>query len=156
MKKNFILFGLLFLLSWNWAFCQEERSKIRVTIVPMINVEKDKRLNVITQTVTDTVSLYLKPIRKYRVFVEVDVDLYRDIYNLRRYAREKEVDNIIFGKASLGAAGEFIFEMSVYDRYKNSVVLTNIIKRHSCILDPTGRYGTIETHCRSIIYISHS
>jgi hypothetical protein len=156
MKKNYILFSLLFLLSWNWAFCQEERSEIRVTVVPMVNVEKDERLDVITQTVTDTVSLYLKLIRKYRIFLEEDVELHRDLDSLRRYAQEKEVDNIIFGKASLGAAGEFIFEMSVYDRYKNSVVLTNIIKRHSCILDPTGRCGNMKAQFRSIIYVSHS
>ena len=63
MKKFYIFFIHLSLLSMNRALCQEEKSKIRVTVIPMINVEKDVSLDVITETVTDTIALYLKLIR---------------------------------------------------------------------------------------------
>ena len=63
MKKLYILFSIILILPWNRALGQEERSKIRVTVVPMINVEQDERLDVITETVTDTIALYLKLIR---------------------------------------------------------------------------------------------
>ncbi|MBN2323592.1 MAG: PQQ-binding-like beta-propeller repeat protein [Spirochaetes bacterium] len=123
MKKIFILLSLLFLIPVYHALCQDT-GKIQVGIVTMVNAEKDERLDVITKTVTDTVALYLKLIRRYRVFVEEDIDPYEDIETIRRYSLDSEMDNVIYGRAFLGTGGDIVLEMSVYDRYKNRVVLT--------------------------------
>lgn len=52
-----VLLALFLVLPTTSILCQGEPEKTRVTVVPMQNAERDERLDVITATVTDTISL---------------------------------------------------------------------------------------------------
>ena len=104
-------------------FCLDDSLKTRVAILPMINKEQSKLLDVICQTMTETIELTLKLMDKYRLTKVEGIDPYKDFMIVRHYLQVNRIDNAIFGKASIDE-GVIVFQMSVYDRRKDEITVT--------------------------------
>jgi len=127
MRSTFIiyLFTLLFLLCcFPLLHAQEETLKPRVGIIPMINTEKDFQYDPICETIDDTVRLNIELLQRYLVVKTEKIDPYGEPEVLKKYAEEHRLDNLVFGKLSLGRRKEIILQMSVYDKTKDRITFT--------------------------------
>ncbi len=103
---------------------RHEALKPRVSIIPTINTEKDEQYEAVCQTIDDTMKLNLDLLRRFVVTIGPFLDSYKNPERLKEYARNNRVDNVIFGKAFLNKEGNLVFQVSVYDRIKDTITLT--------------------------------
>jgi outer membrane protein assembly factor BamB len=101
-----------------------EALKPRVSIIPTINTEKDDQYEAVCQTIDDTMKLNLDLLRRFVVTIGPSINPYENPENVRKYAIENRMDNVIFGKAFLNEQGNLVFQVSVYDRIKDAITLT--------------------------------
>ncbi len=126
ITKFKILLAFSFLISTVTGVKAETNlPKPRIGIISMINTTKDTRYDIICSTVTETISITLKLIGKYRVESISGINPYKEtLRDAQRYAKEKKLDNMIFGKAYLNRDKNIVFEMSLYDKKKNKITIT--------------------------------
>ena len=100
----FIIASIIF--SFHLAFSIDERLKPRVALVPLINEGDDEQIDLLNETIDDTVMLNLERIRMFLVAKSEVMDPYKDFGKVREYADESSTDNIIYGKTFFNKKGE--------------------------------------------------
>ncbi len=119
---SFFIASVLF--SFQFAFSNDESLKPRVALVPFINEGDDEQIDLLNETIDDTVLLNLERIRMFLVSKTEVIDAYKEFNKVKDYADETRTDNIIYGKTYFGTNGEIVIEMSVYDKVKKRTVIT--------------------------------
>jgi outer membrane protein assembly factor BamB/TolB-like protein len=116
------------IISFQLAFSTDERLKPRVALVPLVNEGDDEQIDLLNETIDDTVMLNLERIRMFLVAKSEVMDPYKDFSKVREYADESRTDNIIYGKTFYNKKEEIVIEMSVYDKVKKRTVITKQAK----------------------------
>ena len=96
-NKRLILLLFLFLSYIVIFSIKAEEKKAVVAVFPLLNRNGDEQLRIISSTVTDTVTLMLKMLQRYRV-IEKRSPPVNTPGNLGSYSDYMSVDNIIFGE----------------------------------------------------------
>ncbi len=118
---SFLLFFPFFLLS-----AQEDFFSTRIGVLNPVNTTEDERLDVLSETMADTISLSLKLMEAYTVIdleAEKTIPDFEDLYTIARINR---VDKIIFGETAQTEDGIITFTMSIYDIIDDTIVTTNV------------------------------
>ncbi len=125
MKLKFYIFLItLLLFPFKFTFSQEDVPRTKVSIIPMINTEKDDRYNIICSTITDNIELTLNSLTKFDVLITKDLEPYKKPHKIKFYAEKNRIDNIIFGKLYLSTEGYIVLQLSLYDRITGKVTKT--------------------------------
>jgi TolB-like protein len=126
--KKYIFFISFFIaslfFSFQLAFSVDESLKPRVALIPLINEGDDEQIDLLNETIDDTVLLNLERIRMFLVAKTDVIDAYKEFNKVKDYADETSTDNIIYGKTYFGKNDEIVIEMSVYDKVKKRTVIT--------------------------------
>jgi hypothetical protein len=118
---SFLLFFPLFLLS-----AQEDFFSTRIGVLAPVNTTEDERLEVLSDTMADTISLSLKLMKAYTVVDLEKADTVPDFEGLYTIARRNRVDKIIFGETTQNDEGTIIFTLSIYDIIDDTIVATDV------------------------------
>ena len=108
--------------------------KPKISIFPLENREKELQIEVISQNIQKTVEFNLKMINKHNVIQNSVTDYSSDTTWLINYCEKNNLDDLIFGKASIQPNGSVLIEMSVFNREKAATTLTKSEKAET-ILD---------------------
>ena len=105
------------------AAAQEDTLKARVTVLPLTNEIGDSQYDVISRTITDTIELTLELLGSYTVVELSSPSGQLSVETLNQFARANRLDNVIFGETTRRADGTIVFDVSVYDRVENEIIL---------------------------------
>ncbi len=123
--KKFIALVLTGLLLSVCALAKDNLSPSTVTVLPAKVPSDNPQIKLIASTVTDTVSLTIKLLGKYK-FVRIPLsEKQKNNYSLKELKSLSErynIDNIIFGSIS-ESKNNIVFNFSVYNKAKGKVVL---------------------------------
>lgn len=123
--KKLILISLIILRINTFLSGQEETEQARVAVIPPVNTIGNSQYDIIGTTIADTISVTLKLIGNYTVVPVSGAPEDQTISGLASIARELRLDNIIFGTTAEGADESIIFDVSVYDRATDSIIVTH-------------------------------
>ncbi|MEW5816980.1 MAG: hypothetical protein AB1798_16495 [Spirochaetota bacterium] len=122
-KASFLLLFLFYAINIH-IFSQAEGLKARVAVFLPENSIMESQPDVISAAISDTIKLTLRLLGKYSVAELSDRPESFSLKDLADYAEDHRLDNIIFGAASKREDGILVFNLSVYDRLKNTVTFS--------------------------------
>jgi hypothetical protein len=133
MKKGLLILGALAagaaLFLPFAASAQDEALKPRVAFVPLVVEGEDIRLQMAGERVSDEIELKLNLMTAFSVSTVDSLEPYRDIEALESFARERRIDNVLFGRIGEAGSDRITLQISVYDRDKGRVIRS--VKRES-------------------------
>lgn len=115
----------------------------RITVFEPVNEEKDPRYDELCSTIAETVALNLTLIGEHRVN-ETEREAIEETADIAAYARENQVDNVVFGRLFEGEGGRIMIEMSVFSRANEEVTMSETVTAESYldIFDASDRMVT--------------
>ena len=99
---------------------EEIREKPVVSVLEFINNEDSNYLNVTCKTIKDVILFTLESIGKYEVTENEDIS---NIDEIKQYASENGLDNVIFGMVYIDENEIIQVEASVYDRDEDRITI---------------------------------
>lgn len=103
---------------------QMDTKKPVVSVLTVINREKNANLDVLCSTITRTIRFTLSLMDKHRVIKDDYALASADQIEVREYAENNGIDNVIFGEMLKDDASNVVINMSVYDRFEDRVTIT--------------------------------
>ena len=131
-------------------FAQEADTKPVIILYSPETDKSDKTLELLSHTIKDNISFTLRLMGLYNLQVNLSEYSYNDIDVIKQSARSAKADNVIFGKITKNASGTIQIVLSVYDKQKDLVILTEKASIDN-IFDnfwPRGNSGVILTKFR--------
>lgn len=124
MKKHLILTWIIFFLFTGiLVFGAEQDEAVSISITSIKNESGNEQLDLLCDTVTDTVEFNLRLIGNYEVKKNDFVDPVTDFEAAKKFYRSYGFDNAIFGKMSTTNEGNYVLTMSVWNREDNRITV---------------------------------
>lgn len=102
-----------------------EESNPRILIVPLENQSGVENYNSICTTVDDIVSVSMKLLGQYEVVEAGSAAESGVLYeNMKSYAEENSLDNIMYGSLKLDDSGKIIMKISLFETSSDKIVLS--------------------------------
>ncbi len=104
---------------------QEKSSELpAVAVFPVLNATGKRSYDPLGTAVTYTVGFTLKLMERYNV-VDVEHSVSAgDLDEIKRYAQENEIDNVIFGEIRTDEKERIVIRLAVYDRFEGGVTIS--------------------------------
>ncbi|HUV08706.1 MAG TPA: hypothetical protein VMX75_13305, partial [Spirochaetia bacterium] len=127
MDRNRVCLCLVSIILLGASFfpgAQEDSGKPVVAVLPLAGPEGDRTLEALNASITETLRLTLLLMKQYRVADAKGAPGLTGPEEIGRYAEQRGIDNVIFGRTRRDEKGRIVVKVQVYDRLRHRVTLS--------------------------------
>lgn len=124
-KRAVFMFLAVFVAFAELSYAQNAIVKPVVAVHKLQNTANEKTFDVICSTVSDVIRLTLELMGKYRIVKTNGEIKTAGLDDIRAYASQANVDNVIYGRVFVDDMGHLAIEVSIYDKFEDRVIIEN-------------------------------